>query len=66
MTKKQPPLKEQAIELLRKHRGHWPTIARETGLGYQWIIKLAADKIPDPGVVKIEKLLAWRDGTKVA
>lgn len=32
-------------------------IAKDSGLGYQWLQKVAAGEIKDPGVNRIEKLL---------
>jgi len=36
-----------------------PTVARETGLGLEWLRKLASGHIQDPGISKIEKLEAY-------
>jgi hypothetical protein len=52
-------LLQETIELLRKDRGNWPTTAADTGLGREWLSKLAQGAIDDPGVVKIEKLNAY-------
>lgn len=42
--------------LLQQHKGHWRSICSATGLDYEWLNKLARDKIEDPGVNKIQKL----------
>lgn len=42
--------------LLERDRGNWPATARDTGLDYNWLQKLAQGKIDDPGVNKIECL----------
>jgi hypothetical protein len=49
-------LLEQTIHLVKRDRGNWPITAKETGLGREWLSKLAQGKIPDPGVQKIERL----------
>lgn len=48
---------ESALEYARKNRGSLPRLAKETGLSYQWLKKLVAGDIADPGVKKIERLL---------
>jgi transcriptional regulator with XRE-family HTH domain len=37
-------------------KGQWPTICRETGLRYSWLSKFAQDRIPNPGITKIQRL----------
>lgn len=49
-------LLQQTICLLDADRGEWSKTAKETGLGYEWIKKVANHKVPDPGVNKIETL----------
>lgn len=49
-------LLEETIELLNKASESRPIIATNTGLGFEWISKLANGKIPDPGVCRIERL----------
>lgn len=49
-------LLQQTIFLLDADRGDWSNTAKETGLGYEWIKKVANNKVPDPGVNKIETL----------
>lgn len=49
-------LLEKTRALLELDRGSWPTTAEQTGLGREWIAKLAQGLIDDPGVKKIEKL----------
>lgn len=49
----------ETIELLDIDKGNWPQTAAETGLGREWISKLARGLIPDPGVTKIETLHAY-------
>lgn len=44
------------IKLLEANKGRWREISRDTGLGYDWINKLAQGCIADPGVRKIQKL----------
>lgn len=52
-------LLEETITLLGKDKGNWPTTAEETGLGREWISKLARGLIDDPGINKVEKLHAY-------
>ena len=46
------------IDLLKATKGHVSRrkIAADTGLGYEWINKLAQGLIEDPGVQKIQML----------
>lgn len=49
------PLMKKTLKLLKK-RGGYRDIARATGLGYDWLLKLSAGEIGDPGVNRIERL----------
>ncbi len=49
----------EIIAFLDRQKGRLPTVAKETGLGLEWLRKLAAGHIRDPGVHKIEKLRAY-------
>ena len=50
---------------LRRNKGDWVTVVRETEINYFWLSKLARGKIPNPGyknlhtlelyVIKVEK-----------
>ena len=42
-------------------RGRWPVIAAEAGLEYQWLSKVMQGRIADPGVLKVERILAAID-----
>ena len=53
-------LKKKAINLLQQST-NLRKVARESGLGYEWLIKLSKNQIPDPGVLKIEKLINHLD-----
>lgn len=46
----------QIIEFLETQKGRLPRIAKEAGLGLEWLRKLVAGHIHDPGASKIEKL----------
>ncbi len=50
------PSVSQIIEFLETQKGHLPSIAKEAGLGLEWLRKLVAGHIHDPGASKIEKL----------
>lgn len=48
----------ETIEMLRRAKSR-PRIAEETGLGLQWMHKLAQGHIKDPGVTKIQRLYEY-------
>lgn len=52
-------LLEETRQMLQRDKGDWPTTAKETGLGREWLAKLSQGAISDPGVNKIEKLNAY-------
>lgn len=37
----------------------WQQISEGSGLGIEWLRKVAADRIPDPGIRKIARLRAY-------
>lgn len=41
---------------LQMSKGSWRKISRETGLGYEWLSKVAQGAIKNPGVKQIEML----------
>jgi adenylosuccinate lyase len=50
------PSVNQIIGFLATQKGRLPSIANEAGLGLEWLRKLVAGHIQDPGASKIEKL----------
>lgn len=52
----QAPLFERTIELLENCELSLAEIANMSGLGFEWLRKLKADKIKDPSVNKIQEL----------
>jgi hypothetical protein len=46
-------------QYLATHRQEIPQICADTGLGESWMQKVSYDRIPDPGVKKIEKIYTW-------
>lgn len=42
---------------LRIWRGHWPQLAKETGVSVKWIRRFYGGNIPNPGVRALEALL---------
>ena len=56
----------QIIDYLESQKGRLPTIAQETGLGLEWLRKLAGGHIQDPGISKIETLRAYMKTTHPA
>lgn len=47
---------------LEEFRGQWPTISRETLVGYDTIAKLARGERPNPELNTIQPLIDWFDG----
>jgi predicted transcriptional regulator len=47
------------LEQLQERKGSWMHIAKDTGMPYSWLSKLARGVIDDPGVKKIEKLASY-------
>lgn len=47
------------LEQLAEQKGTWRTIAKETGISYRTIDKIARREVKDPGVLKIEKLCRY-------
>ena len=50
---------DRILAFLDAQKGRLPTVARETGLGLEWLRKLVAGHIHDPGISKIETLSAY-------
>lgn len=53
---------EELIAFLATQKGRLPSIAREAGLGLEWLRKFVAGQIQDPGASKVEKLRAYVGG----
>ena len=53
------PNVKHVIAYLEKQKGHLPHIAQKTDLGLEWLRKLVGGHIADPGISKIERLLAY-------
>ncbi len=53
------PSVNKIVEFLESQKGRLPRIAKEAGLGLEWLRKLVAGHIRDPGASKIEKLWAY-------
>ena len=53
------PLLDAVLAGLQDRKGEWPSIAKETGLDYSWLTKLAQGQINDPGIKKIERLAGY-------
>lgn len=52
----QAPLLEKTLNLLGNCDLPLAEIAKEAGVGYEWLKKLKADLIPDPSVNRIQAL----------
>jgi hypothetical protein len=46
---------------LRAHKGRFPAIAEETGLGIDWLRKFAQGRFKDVGVARYDTLEEWLD-----
>ena len=60
---------DETIDLLRKYRGQYRQISRDTGLDYDWLHQVARGVIKDPGIRKMEILhshLVERESNEVA
>lgn len=49
---------DEVFERLQEARGHWPEIARDTGLDYSWLTKFGQGRIRFPRSLFIERLAA--------
>ena len=49
----------EILHFLDTQKGRLPAVAKETGLGLEWLRKLIGGHIHDPGYSKIEKLRAY-------
>lgn len=47
---------EEVKEALKRRRGHFKRIAKETGISYSWLSKFASGHIANPGIQKLNKL----------
>lgn len=52
----QEKMLDSVVAYLQTVKGRWPQIAKETGLTYDWIVRVADGRISDPGVQKIQLL----------
>jgi hypothetical protein len=59
-----PCTKDAVFNWLDEHRGEWPTVCREAGVGYWWVLKFMGRKIADPGYDKITRLQQYIEGRK--
>lgn len=47
---------EFVLSQLQATKGNWPTVARESGVSFRTVEKIARRQIKDPGVSHIQKL----------
>lgn len=50
---------EETKALLDVRKGQWVEVAKEAGVGYEWLLKFAKGKINHPGFDKIAKLYTY-------
>lgn len=46
---------------LRAVKGQWPSIADQAGVDYVWLTKVMQGAIKDPGVTRVERVIAALD-----
>ena len=46
---------------LQKQRGRFPEIAKDTGLGLEWLRKLSQGRFNEIGLGRYERLTDWLD-----
>lgn len=53
----------EVLAYLDRNKGRWPDIAKEAGVGYDWLNKFGRNQIAEPGYHKVLKLhaVAQRD-----
>lgn len=69
MFRMDTPILEFVLAELQNRKGRWPDIAKAMAPDswqsyYSWLTKLAMGKIPDPGVVKIQRLADYMRGVQ--
>lgn len=50
------PIQLRVKTKLNARRGDWPAISEQSGVSYSWIEKFANGRIPNPGVLTLEKI----------
>lgn len=53
------PMLDFVVQKLSENSGSWPAIARDSGVAYHTLTKIAYGRTSDPGVKKIEALNAY-------
>ena len=48
----------ELISRVQKHRGEWPTLAKEAEVSYSWLAKFGQGHIPNPTVNTVTKVAA--------
>lgn len=61
------PIFEYVLQQLEISKGTWPRIAKETGIPYKTLVKVATGETEDPGVSIVQRLADYfRDRAKAA
>lgn len=55
------PLLEQMKSRLTIAKGQWPSICAQADVGYVWLYKVMQGRIKDPGVTRVERVIAALD-----
>lgn len=57
---------EETMKLLEERKGSWPRVAKESGVGYEWLIKFSRGEIPKPGFEPVTKLYTYLKSKQAA
>lgn len=55
------PLLDQMKTRLNAVKGQWPAVCAQAGVDYVWLFKVMQGRIKDPGVARVERVLAALD-----
>lgn len=50
---------EETLKMLEEQKGRWPKVAKEAGVGYEWLMKFSRGEIPKPGFEPVTKLYTY-------
>jgi len=55
------PLLDQMKTRMNAVKGQWPAICAQAGVEYVWLFKVMQGRIKDPGVARVERVMAALD-----
>lgn len=56
-----PPLLDQMKSRLAAVKGQWPAVCAQADVDYVWLFKVMQGRIKDPGVTRVERVIAALD-----